>query len=47
MHVEVDADLEVLAALLDDGDDEDDAGRLVTTLRRWIAERPRRDRVPR
>ena len=24
---------------------EDDAGRLVTTLRRWIAERPRRERV--
>ena len=45
-HVEVDADLEVLAALLDDGEDEDDAGRLVTTLRRWLAERPRRDRVP-
>jgi len=46
VHVEVDADLEVLAALLDDGDEEDDAGRLVTTLRRWIAERPRRERVP-
>ena len=45
VHVEVDADLEVLAALLDDGDDEDDAGRVVTTLRRWIAERPRRERV--
>jgi phosphatidylinositol alpha-mannosyltransferase len=49
-HVEVDADLEVLAQLLDDGseddgDGEDDAGRLVTTLRRWIAERPRRDRA--
>jgi phosphatidylinositol alpha-mannosyltransferase len=46
VHVEVDADLEVLASLLDDGDDEDDAGRVVTTLRRWIAERPRRERVP-
>jgi phosphatidylinositol alpha-mannosyltransferase len=50
VHVEVDPDLEVLAALLDDGADEpdadDDAGRLVTTLRRWIAERPRRERVP-
>ena len=46
VHVEVDADLEVLAALLDDGEQEDDAGRVVTTLRRWIAERPRRDRVP-
>jgi phosphatidylinositol alpha-mannosyltransferase len=46
VHVEVDADLEVLAALLDDGDQEDDAGRVVTTLRRWIAERPRRERVP-
>jgi phosphatidylinositol alpha-mannosyltransferase len=49
VHVEVDADLEVLAALLHDGDEddaEDDAGRVVTTLRRWIAERPRRDRVP-
>ena len=48
VHVEVDADLEVLAALLDEGDDgeEDDAGRLVTTLRRWLVERPRRDRVP-
>ena len=46
VHVEVDADLEVLAALLDDGDEEDDAGRVVTTLRRWIAERPRRERVP-
>ena len=45
VHVEVDADLEVLAELLDDGSDEDDAGRLVTTLRRWIAERPRRDRT--
>jgi phosphatidylinositol alpha-mannosyltransferase len=45
VHVEVDADLEVLAALLDDGDEEDDAGRVVTTLRRWIAERPRRERV--
>jgi phosphatidyl-myo-inositol alpha-mannosyltransferase len=46
VHVEVDADLEVLAALLDDGEQEDDAGRVVTTLRRWIAERPRRERVP-
>ena len=46
VHVEVDADLEVLAALLDDGDEEDDAGRVVTTLRRWIAERPRQQRVP-
>ena len=47
VHVEVDADLEVLAALLDDGDEQDDdAGRVVTTLRRWIAERPRRERVP-
>ncbi len=46
VHVEVDADLEVLAALLDDGEQDDDAGRVVTTLRRWIAERPRRDRVP-
>jgi phosphatidylinositol alpha-mannosyltransferase len=45
VHVEVDADLEVLAALLDDGE-EDDAGRVVTTLRRWIAERPRRERLP-
>jgi phosphatidylinositol alpha-mannosyltransferase len=45
-HVEVDADLEVLASLLDDGEQEDDAGRVVTTLRRWIAERPRRERVP-
>ena len=45
-HVEVDADLEVLAELLDDGTQDDDAGRLVTTLRRWIAERPRRERVP-
>ena len=44
-HVEVDHDLEVLAALLEDGE-EDDAGRVLTTLRRWIAERPRRDRVP-
>ncbi len=43
-HVEVDPDLETLADLLDDdvapGED-DDAGRLVTTLRRWLAERPR------
>ncbi len=46
VHVELDADLEVLAALLDDGDQEDDAGRVVTTLRRWISERPRRERVP-
>jgi phosphatidylinositol alpha-mannosyltransferase len=46
VHVEVDADLEVLAALLDDGDEDDDAGLVVTTLRRWIAERPRRERVP-
>ena len=49
VHVDVDADLEVLADLLhDDADDDegaDDAGRLVTTLRRWLAERPRRDRV--
>jgi phosphatidylinositol alpha-mannosyltransferase len=43
-HVEVDTDLEVLADLLDDGGDEDDAGRVMTTLRRWVAERPRRDR---
>jgi phosphatidylinositol alpha-mannosyltransferase len=46
VHVEVDADLEVLAALLDDGEQDDDAGRVVTTLRRWMAERPRRERVP-
>jgi phosphatidylinositol alpha-mannosyltransferase len=46
VHVEVDADLEVLAALLHDGDEDDDAGRVVTTLRRWIAERPRRERTP-
>ena len=46
VHVEVDADLEVLAALLDDGEQEDDAGRVVTTLRRWMAERTRRERVP-
>ena len=45
-HVGVDADLEVLADLIDDGAPEDDAGRVLTTLRRWIAERSRRDRVP-
>lgn len=39
-HVDVDADLESLADDLsaDDGTD-DDAGRLVTTLRRWVAGR--------
>ena len=45
-HVEVDADLETLAGLLDDtADEDDDAGRLVSTLRRWLAERPRLDRL--
>jgi phosphatidylinositol alpha-mannosyltransferase len=41
-HVEVDPDLEDLAEQLTakDGTD-DDAGRLVTTLRRWLSERPR------
>jgi phosphatidylinositol alpha-mannosyltransferase len=43
-HVGVDADLEVLAEL-DDGGPDDDAGRLVTTLRRWVAERSRRSRA--
>ena len=41
VHVDVDADLETLAKDLDGSPDEDDAGRLVTTLRRWLAERPR------
>ena len=42
MHVEVDAELETLAVLLAQGDGaDDDAGRLVSTLRRWLAERPR------
>lgn len=38
--VAVDATLE--AALVPGDEDDDDAGRLVTTLRRWIAELPRR-----
>ena len=48
-HVEVDPELEVLADLLNDGEvaDEDDAGRLVPTLRRWLAERPRLQERPR
>ena len=40
VHVDVDAELETLAVDLAavDGND-DDAGRLVTTLRRWLSER--------
>ncbi|MCW2613379.1 MAG: Phosphatidylinositol alpha-mannosyltransferase [Frankiales bacterium] len=42
VHVDVDVRLETLADLDDSaGDTEDDAGRLVTTLRRWLSERPR------
>ena len=41
-HVEVDPELDTLAALLEKGDGtDDDAGRLVSTLRRWLADRPR------
>ena len=41
-HVRVDPELETLAALLEKGDGaDDDTGRLVSTLRRWLAERPR------
>ena len=43
-HVEVDAALEDLLVAEADEPDVDDAGRLVTTLRRWLAERPRIDR---
>ncbi len=42
VHVDVDAELESLAVLLTQGDgNDDDAGRLVSTLRRWLSERPR------
>lgn len=45
--VGVDEDLEVLADLLDEDEQaqDDDAGRLVTTLRRWLADHPRLERI--
>ena len=45
VHVDVDARLESLAGEL--GEADDDAGRLVSTLRRWLAERPRLADLPR
>lgn len=42
VHVEVDTELESLAGpLLSEDESDDDAGRLVATLRRWLSERPR------
>jgi hypothetical protein len=47
VHVDVDAELESLAGDLALDEVDDDAGRLVSTLRRWLSERPRLPDLPR